>query len=90
MSGGATVDDADKIAVRSLHVIGERDRGKAESETIMSWFSKPITIEVPCAHELPMSLRRHDTLRATLVLFLSQAGDEAHDANKRDVDIQGI
>ena len=68
-----------KLEVRSLHLIGQRDLGRADSEAIASWFAPEIATHhlLECAHELPAPLRRSTALTGALEAFLSSDSKKA-------------
>lgn len=68
-----------KLQMRSLHLIGARDLGRADSETIASFFEPDLATKhlLECAHELPAPLRRSKTLSDALETFLSSGSQRA-------------
>lgn len=68
-----------KLQMRSLHLIGARDLGRADSETIASFFEPDSATKhlLECAHELPAPLRRSKALSDALETFLSSGSQRA-------------
>lgn len=59
--------------IKSFHIIGRSDPGKADSEQIAELFASRVTYELPFGHELPMQLRRDEDFRRALAAFLATA-----------------